>query len=347
MTFDPIKRRAMDLAIASLDKRFGKGTLTTLNTKPLEVQVISTGCMAIDLALGVGGIPKGRITELYGPEGGGKSSLALHMVAIAQRTLTGACAYIDAEHALDTQYAKNLGVSVEDLFIAQPGCGEEALEITEALIRTGATDLIIVDSVAALVPRDELAGEMGDSLPGKQARLMSQALRKLTAVVARSNTCLVFINQIRSTIGGSQWGPNETTTGGRALKFYASVRMDIRRIGSVKDGEQVIGAQTRLKVVKNKVAPPFREAIFELIYGKGISGMMSVLDLAVEHKIIEKSGAWFSYKGNRLGQGREKARETLDSDAVLQAEIREAVMASVAIQQAEKSKDTQKSGAVS
>jgi recombination protein RecA len=307
------RNRAIDIAIANIEKQFGKGSIMRLGEKKVvDVPAISTSCLSLDAAIGVGGVPRGRIVEIYGPESGGKTTLALHIVAQAQKA-GGVAAYIDAEHAMDAQYAAKLGVKVDDLFISQPDSGEQALEIAEALVRSGGVDVLVIDSVAALVPRAELDGEMGDSLPGLQARLMSQALRKLTAVVARSNTCLVFINQIREKIG-VMFGSPETTTGGRALKFYSSVRLDIRRTSSIKDGDSVVGNRTRVKVVKNKLAPPFKESEFDIMYGEGISREGDLLDLAVEHKIVEKSGAWFSFKGERLGQGRENAKNLIKSD---------------------------------
>jgi recombination protein RecA len=271
------------------------------------VQSISTGCLSFDAALGVGGFPRGRVVEIYGPESGGKTTIALHAIAQAQKA-GGTAAFIDAEHAMDAGYAKKLGVDTDNLLISQPDSGEQALEIAEVLVRSGAIDILVVDSVAALVPKAELEGEMGDSLPGLQARLMSQALRKLTAIVSKSNTCMIFINQIREKIG-VMFGNPETTTGGRALKFYSSIRVDIRRIGAIKDGDQFIGNRTRVKIVKNKLAPPFRESEFDIIYNQGISYEGDLLDLAVEHRLIEKSGSWFSYQGERLGQGRDNAKQ--------------------------------------
>jgi recombination protein RecA len=307
------RNRAIDMAIASIEKQFGKGSIMRLGEKKvMDVPAISTSCLSLDAAIGIGGVPRGRIVEIYGPESGGKTTLALHIVAQAQKA-GGVAAYIDAEHAMDAKYAKNLGVNVDDLFISQPDSGEQALEIAEALVRSGGVDVLVIDSVAALVPRAELEGEMGDSLPGLQARLMSQALRKLTAVVARSNTCLIFINQIREKIG-VMFGNPETTSGGRALKFYSSVRLEIRRTSSIKDGDSAVGNRTKVKVVKNKVAPPFREAEFDIMYGEGISHEGDLLDLAVENRIVEKSGAWFSFKGDRLGQGRENAKNVIKSD---------------------------------
>jgi recombination protein RecA len=307
------RNRAIDMAIASIEKQFGKGSIMRLGEKKvMDVPAISTSCLSLDAAIGIGGVPRGRIVEIYGPESGGKTTLALHIVAQAQKA-GGVAAYIDAEHAMDAKYAKNLGVNVDDLFISQPDSGEQALEIAEALVRSGGVDVLVIDSVAALVPRAELEGEMGDSLPGLQARLMSQALRKLTAVVARSNTCLIFINQIREKIG-VMFGNPETTSGGRALKFYSSVRLEIRRTSSIKDGDSAVGNRTKVKVVKNKVAPPFREAEFDIMYGEGISHEGDLLDLAVENRIVEKSGAWFSFRGDRLGQGRENAKNVIKSD---------------------------------
>jgi len=307
------RNRAIDMAIASIEKQFGKGSIMRLGEKKvMDVPAISTSCLSLDAAIGIGGVPRGRIVEIYGPESGGKTTLALHIVAQAQKA-GGVAAYIDAEHAMDAKYAKNLGVNVDDLFISQPDSGEQALEIAEALVRSGGVDVLVIDSVAALVPRAELEGEMGDSLPGLQARLMSQALRKLTAVVARSNTCLIFINQIREKIG-VMFGNPETTSGGRALKFYSSVRLEIRRTSSIKDGDSAVGNRTKVKVVKNKVAPPFREAEFDIMYGEGISREGDLLDLAVENRIVEKSGAWFSFRGDRLGQGRENAKNVIKSD---------------------------------
>jgi len=314
------RNRAIDIAIANIEKAYGKGSIMRLGEKKvMDIPAISTSCLSLDAAIGIGGVPRGRIVEIYGPESGGKTTLALHIVAQAQ-IAGGVAAYIDAEHAMDAQYAGKLGVKVNDLFISQPDSGEQGLEIAEALVRSGGVDVLVIDSVAALVPRAELEGEMGDSLPGLQARLMSQALRKLTAVVARSNTCLIFINQIREKIG-VMFGNPETTSGGRALKFYSSVRLDIRRTSSIKDGDSVVGNRTRVKVVKNKVAPPFKEAEFDIMYGEGISREGDLLDLAVENRIVEKSGAWFSFQGERLGQGRENAKNLLKSDAGIASRI--------------------------
>ncbi len=303
------KNKAIDVALTQIEKQFGKGSIMRLGDRPEPVgfQAISTGAISFDAALGIGGFPRGRVVEIYGPESSGKTTLALHAIASAQAE-GGAAAFIDAEHAMDAKYAKMLGVNTDELLVSQPDSGEQALEIAEVLVRSGAIDILVVDSVAALVPKAELEGEMGDSLPGLQARLMSQALRKLTAIVSKSNTCLVFINQIREKIG-VMFGNPETTTGGRALKFYSSIRVDIRRIASIKEGEVVVGNRTRVKIVKNKLAPPFREAEFDILYNQGISYEGDLIDLAVDRKLIEKSGAWFSYKGERLGQGRENAKQ--------------------------------------
>jgi recombination protein RecA len=302
--------KAVEAALANIEKKFGKGSIMRLGEREVaDVQAISTTSISLDAAIGVGGVPRGRVIEIYGPESSGKTTLALHIVAEAQKA-GGVAAYIDAEHAMDADYAGKLGVSVDDLLISQPDSGEQALEITEALVRSSGVDVIVIDSVAALVPRAELDGEMGDSLPGLQARLMSQALRKLTAIVAQSNTSLIFINQIREKIG-VMFGSPETTTGGRALKFYSSLRLDIRRIGAIKDGDRAVGNRTKVKVVKNKVAPPFRECEFDIMYGEGISREGDVIDLGVANKVVEKAGAWFSYSGERLGQGRENAKQTL------------------------------------
>ena len=304
------KQRSLELAVSQIEKQFGKGSIQRLGNREIKsIPVIPTGSIALDTALGTGGVPYGRIIEIYGPESSGKTTLTLHMVAQAQRK-GGVAAFIDAEHALDPEYAQKLGVDVENLLISQPDSGEQALEIAEVLVRSGAVDLVVVDSVAALVPKAELEGEMGDSHMGLQARLMSQALRKLTAVVSRAHTCLIFINQIRMKIG-VMFGNPETTTGGNALKFYASVRLDIRKIASIKSGDDVVGNKTRVKVVKNKIAPPFQQAEFEIMFGEGISRVGEVLDLAVNHDIVEKSGAWYSYNGNRLGQGRDNVKRML------------------------------------
>ncbi len=304
------KGKAIESALAQIEKKFGKGSIMRLGERPHEdMGSISTNCLSLDAAIGIGGFPRGRIVEVYGPESSGKTTLALTVVASAQKT-GGICAYIDAEHAMDPEYATKLGVNIDDMLISQPDSGEQALEIAETLIRSNSVDVIVIDSVAALVPRAELDGEMGDSLPGLQARLMSQALRKITAIVASSNTCFIFINQLREKIGVF-FGSPETTTGGKALKFYASLRLDIRRIGAIKDGDKVVGNRTRVKVVKNKCAPPFRESEFDIMYGEGISKEGDLLDLAVNSNIVEKSGAWFSYKGERLGQGRDNVKNML------------------------------------
>lgn len=308
--------KAVEAALANIEKKFGKGSIMRLGEREVsDVPAISTTSLSLDVAVGVGGVPRGRIIEIYGPESSGKTTLALHIVAEAQKA-GGVAAYIDAEHAMDADYAGKLGVDVDQLLISQPDSGEQALEIAEALVRSNGVDVIVVDSVAALVPRAELDGEMGDSLPGLQARLMSQALRKLTAIVSQSNTCFIFINQIREKIG-VMFGSPETTSGGRALKFYASLRLDIRRIGAIKDGDRVVGNRTRVKVAKNKVAPPFRECEFDIMYGEGISREGDVLDLGSAQSVVEKSGAWFSYKGSRLGQGRENAKQALKENPEL------------------------------
>jgi recombination protein RecA len=321
--------KAIDLAFAQIEKQFGKGSIMRLGSKEaiVPIAVISTGAISFDAALGVGGVPRGRVIEIFGPESSGKTTIALQVIAEAQKA-GGMAAFVDAEHALDPGYAKKLGVDVDNLLVSQPDYGEQALEITEALVRSNAIDVLVVDSVAALVPKAELDGEMGDSHMGLQARLMSQALRKLTGTVAKSRTCLIFINQIREKIG-VMFGNPETTTGGRALKFYSSVRIDIRRIAAIKEGDVVTGSRTRVKVVKNKVAAPFREAEFDILYGEGISREGDLLDLAVNSNILEKSGSWFSYKGERIGQGRENARaflkENKDTMVKLDAEVRKAL----------------------
>ena len=310
------KGKAIESALQQIEKKFGKGSIMRLGERPHEdIGAISTGCLSLDAAIGIGGFPRGRIVEVYGPESSGKTTLALTVVASAQKT-GGICAYIDAEHAMDPEYATKLGVNIDDMLISQPDSGEQALEIAETLIRSNSVDVIVIDSVAALVPRAELDGEMGDSLPGLQARLMSQALRKITAIVANSHTCFIFINQLREKIGVF-FGSPETTTGGKALKFYASLRLDIRRIGAIKEGDRNVGNRTRVKVVKNKVAPPFREAEFDIMYGEGISKEGDMLDLAVNHNVVEKSGAWFSYSGERLGQGRENVKNMLKENTDL------------------------------
>ena len=320
------REKAIDLALSQIEKQFGKGSIMRLgNDEPLpDVAAIPTGSLSLDLALGVGGVPRGRIIEIYGPESSGKTTLALHIVAEAQK-LDGIAAFIDAEHALDIGYARKLGVRTDDLLVSQPDTGEQALEITETLVRSGAIDVLVIDSVAALVPKAEIEGDMGDSHMGLQARLMSQALRKLTAIISKSNCCVIFINQIRMKIG-VMFGNPETTTGGNALKFYASVRMDIRKIASLKQGTDVIGSRTKVKVVKNKVAPPFKEVEFDILYGEGISREGDILDLAVEKGVVDKSGAWFSYGKERIGQGRENSRIYLKENPAICAEIREKLL---------------------
>ena len=315
------RHQALELAISQIERQFGKGAVMRLGASGAldEVPIIPTGLLTLDVALGIGGIPRGRVTEIFGPESSGKTTLALHVIAEAQR-LGGVAAFIDAEHALDAQYSKKLGVNIDELLISQPDTGEQALEITEVLVRSNAVDVVVIDSVAALVPRAELDGDMGDSLPGLQARLMSQALRKLTAAISRSGTAAIFINQLREKIG-VMFGSPETTPGGRALKFYASVRLDIRRTDAIKSGQDSIGIRGRVKVVKNKLAPPFREAEFDMIYGEGISKEGSVLDLAAQHEIVEKSGTWFSYRNERIGQGRENAKKFLKENPKLLAEL--------------------------
>jgi len=314
------KDKALDAAISQIERAFGKGSIMRMGqSSNVDIEAISTGSLGIDIALGIGGMPKGRIIEIYGPESSGKTTLALSVIAQAQKK-GGTCAFVDAEHALDPSYAKKIGVDIENLLISQPDAGEQALEIADTLVRSGAIDVLVVDSVAALVPKAELEGEMGDSHMGLQARLMSQALRKLTATVARSNTLIIFINQIRMKIG-VMFGNPETTTGGNALKFYASVRIDIRRVGAIKDKEDVIGSQTRVKIVKNKVAPPFKVVDFDIMYGEGISKTGELIDLGVKSGIIEKAGAWFSYKGDKIGQGRENAKNFLREHQEIADEI--------------------------
>jgi recombination protein RecA len=321
------KSKALDAALSQIERAFGKGSIMRLgkNQKAVEIDTVPTGSLGLDIALGVGGLPRGRVIEIYGPESSGKTSLTLHVVAEAQKK-GGVCAFIDAEHALDTVYARKLGVNLEDLLISQPDTGEQALEITDTLVRSGAVDVLVVDSVAALTPRAEIEGEMGDNQPGLQARLMSQALRKLTASIARSQTTVIFINQIRMKIG-VMYGSPETTTGGNALKFYASVRLDIRRIGSIKEHDEITGNQTRVKIVKNKVAPPFKQVEFDIMYGEGISKTGELIDLGVKAGVVEKSGAWFSYDSQRLGQGRENAKNFLKNNPQIaeriEKEIRE------------------------
>jgi recombination protein RecA len=308
------KTKALDAALSQIERAFGKGSIMRLgkNQKAVEIDTVPTGSLGLDIALGVGGLPRGRVVEIYGPESSGKTTLTLHVIAEAQKK-GGVCAFIDAEHALDTIYARKLGINLEDLLISQPDTGEQALEITDTLVRSGAVDVLVIDSVAALTPRAEIEGEMGDSQPGLQARLMSQALRKLTASISRSQTTVIFINQIRMKIG-VMYGSPETTTGGNALKFYASVRLDIRRIGSIKDHDEVTGNQTRVKVVKNKLAPPFKQVEFDIMYGEGISKTGELIDLGVKAGVVEKSGAWFSYDSQRLGQGRENAKNFLKAN---------------------------------
>ncbi len=327
MAGDRDRERALDLAVSQIEKQFGKGSIMKLGEGALvhTIASISTGSLGLDLALGIGGLPRGRVVEIYGPESSGKTTLALHVVAQAQK-VDGACAYIDAEHALDVSYAGKLGVKADEVLISQPDNGEQALEITDTLVRSGALDVIVVDSVAALVPRSELEGDMGEPQMGLQARLMSQALRKLVSTISRSRTLVIFINQIRMKIG-VMFGSPETTTGGNALKFYASVRMDIRRTGAVKQGAQVVGNHTRVKVVKNKVAPPFKEAEFDILYGSGISKEGELIDIGVDNNIVEKAGAWYSFAGERIGQGRENAREYLrenpEAAATIEHQVRE------------------------
>ena len=308
------KTKALDAALSQIERAFGKGSIMRLgkNQKAVEIDTVPTGSLGLDIALGIGGLPRGRVVEIYGPESSGKTTLTLHVIAEAQKK-GGVCAFIDAEHALDTIYARKLGINLEDLLISQPDTGEQALEITDTLVRSGAVDVLVIDSVAALTPRAEIEGEMGDSQPGLQARLMSQALRKLTASISRSQTTVIFINQIRMKIG-VMYGSPETTTGGNALKFYASVRLDIRRIGSIKDHDEVTGNQTRVKVVKNKLAPPFKQVEFDIMYGEGISKTGELIDLGVKAGVVEKSGAWFSYDSQRLGQGRENAKNFLKAN---------------------------------
>ncbi|WP_168795137.1 recombinase RecA [Paraburkholderia aromaticivorans] len=325
------KSKALAAALAQIEKQFGKGSVMRLGAGEAveDIQVVSTGSLGLDIALGVGGLPRGRVVEIYGPESSGKTTLTLQVVAEMQK-LGGTAAFIDAEHALDIQYARKLGVNVNELLVSQPDTGEQALEIADALVRSGSIDMIVIDSVAALVPKAEIEGEMGDSLPGLQARLMSQALRKLTGTIKRTNCLVIFINQIRMKIG-VMFGNPETTTGGNALKFYASVRLDIRRIGSIKKNDEVIGNETRVKVVKNKVAPPFREAIFDILYGEGISRQGEVIDLGVQAKIVDKAGAWYSYNGERIGQGKDNAREFLRENPDIAREIENRIRESLGV----------------
>jgi recombination protein RecA len=319
------KQRALEAALAQIDRAFGKGSVMKLgsNGSVVQIESVSTGSLGLDMALGIGGLPKGRVIEIYGPESSGKTTLALHTVAEIQK-LGGTAAFVDAEHALDPSYAQKLGVNLDDLLVSQPDTGEQALEITDTLVRSGAVDIIVIDSVAALTPRAEIEGDMGDSLPGLQARLMSQALRKLTGSISKSKCMVIFINQIRMKIG-VMYGSPETTTGGNALKFYASVRLDIRRTGSIKVRDEVIGNNVKVKVVKNKIAPPFREVEFDILYGQGISKLGEIIDLGVKAGIVEKSGSWFSYNSTRIGQGRENAREFLKANPDMTAEIEKAI----------------------
>ncbi len=328
---DDNKSKALQAALAQIEKQFGKGSIMKMGQGQIDndLQVVSTGSLGLDIALGIGGLPRGRVVEIYGPESSGKTTLCLQVVAEVQKA-GGVAAYVDAENALDPVYAGKLGVNVPDLLISQPDTGEQGLEITDMLVRSGGIDLIVIDSVAALVPRAEIEGEMGDQLPGLQARLMSQALRKLTSNIKRTNTLVIFINQIRMKIG-VMFGSPETTSGGNALKFYASVRLDIRRTGSIKKNEEVIGNETRVKVVKNKVAPPFREAHFDILYGEGISREGEIVELGVEHKIVEKSGAWYAYKGEKIGQGKDNARDYLRDHPELAREIENKVRAAVGV----------------
>ena len=325
------KAKALASALAQIEKQFGKGSIMRLGEGEVaeDLQVVSTGSLGLDIALGVGGLPRGRVVEIYGPESSGKTTLTLQVIAQMQK-LGGVCAFIDAEHALDSQYAQKLGVDLQDLLISQPDTGEQALEIADALVRSGSVDLIVIDSVAALTPKAEIEGEMGDSLPGLQARLMSQALRKLTGTIKRTNCLVIFINQILMKIGVMFVNP-ETTTGVNALKFYASVRLDIRRIGSIKKGDEVIGSETKVKVVKNKVAPPFKQAEFDILYGEGISREGEIIDLGVAAKIVDKSGAWYAYKGEKIGQGKDNAREFLKENPELAREIENAVRAELGV----------------
>jgi recombination protein RecA len=325
------KAKALQAALAQIEKQFGKGSIMRLGEGEVieDIQVVSTGSLGLDIALGVGGLPRGRVVEIYGPESSGKTTLTLQVIAEMQK-LAGTCAFIDAEHALDIQYAQKLGVNLQDLLISQPDTGEQALEIVDALVRSGSVDLIVVDSVAALTPKAELEGEMGDSLPGLQARLMSQALRKLTATIKKTNCMVIFINQIRMKIG-VMFGSPETTTGGNALKFYASVRLDIRRIGSIKKGEEVIGSETKVKVVKNKVSPPFKTAEFDILYGEGISREGEIVDMGVIAKIVEKSGSWYAYQGEKIGQGKDNAREFLRENADVAREIENKIRESLGV----------------
>jgi recombination protein RecA len=325
------KAKALQAALAQIEKQFGKGSIMRLGEGEVieDIEVVSTGSLGLDIALGVGGLPRGRVVEIYGPESSGKTTLTLQVIAEMQK-LAGTCAFIDAEHALDVQYAQKLGVNLQELLISQPDTGEQALEIVDALVRSGSVDLVVIDSVAALTPKAELEGEMGDSLPGLQARLMSQALRKLTATIKKTNTMVIFINQIRMKIG-VMFGNPETTTGGNALKFYASVRLDIRRTGSIKKGEEVIGSETKVKVVKNKVSPPFKTAEFDILYGEGISREGDIIDMGVAAHVLEKSGSWYAYNGEKIGQGKDNAREFLRENAELAVEIENKVREAMGI----------------
>lgn len=334
MKEDPSRKKAVDLAVTQIEKQFGKGAIMKLGAEALlgEIPTISTGSLSLDIALGVGGLPKGRVVEIFGPESSGKTTLALHVVAEAQKK-GGIAVFVDAEHALDVQYAKKLGVKIDELLLSQPDTGEQALEITEHLVRSGGVDVIVIDSVAALVPKAEIEGEMGDAHMGLQARLMSQALRKLTATISKSNTIVIFVNQIRMKIG-VMFGNPETTTGGNALKFYSSVRLDVRRIASIKQGQDVIGSRTKVRVVKNKVAPPFKEVEFDLIYGEGISREGDVLDVAVDKNIVEKSGTWYTYGGQRIGQGRENAKQFLKENSKILEQMEKELLESISLSRA-------------
>jgi len=334
MKEDPSRKKAVDLAVTQIEKQFGKGAIMKLGAEMMlgEVPTISTGSLSLDIALGVGGLPKGRVVEIFGPEASGKTTLALHAVAEAQKK-GGIAVFVDAEHALDIQYAKKLGVKIDELLLSQPDTGEQALEITEHLVRSGGVDVIVIDSVAALVPKAEIEGEMGDAHMGLQARLMSQALRKLTATISKSNTIVIFVNQIRMKIG-VMFGNPETTTGGNALKFYSSVRLDVRRIASIKQGQDVIGNRTKVRVVKNKVAPPFKEVEFDLIYGEGISREGDVLDVAVDKNIVEKSGTWYTYGGQRIGQGRENAKQFLKENSKILEQMEKELLENVSLSRA-------------
>ncbi|OGP61903.1 MAG: recombinase RecA [Deltaproteobacteria bacterium RBG_13_53_10] len=334
MKTDSSKDKAVELAVTQIEKQYGKGAIMKLGADAMlgEIPILSTGCLSLDIALGVGGLPRGRVVEIYGPEASGKTTLALHVIAEAQKK-GGIAAFIDAEHALDIRYAKRLGVNTDDLLISQPDTGEQALEIAEILVRSGGVDIIVIDSVAALVPKAEIEGDMGDAHMGLQARLMSQALRKLTATISKSNTILVFVNQIRMKIG-VMFGNPETTTGGNALKFYASVRMDIRRIASIKQGQEVVGSRTKVRVVKNKVAPPFKEVEFDIIHGEGISREGDILDLAVDKNLIEKSGTWYAFEGQRIGQGRENAKQFLKENPKVLEQMEKTILENFRISKA-------------